>query len=151
MILLCLFNYFFDSGVHICSDRYIDAFHNSNSFFVIGSNNSMLSIIAIASLSLVPTIRQDMGRSSLTFSIPCLKPFAMSSHRVIPPKILMRIAFTFLLEAIILSAFTTFSGLELPPMSRKLAGYPKYLIVSIVAIAKPAPFTMQAISPSKDM
>ena len=41
-------------------------------------------------------------------------------------------------------------GLAPPPMSRKLAGTPpKSLIMSIVAMARPAPLTMQPISPPK--
>ena len=46
-------------------------------------------------------------------------------------------------------ALKTFSGLELPPTSRKFAGLaPKYLIKSMVAMASPAPLTMQPIVPS---
>jgi hypothetical protein len=44
----------------------------------------------------------------------------------------------------------TCSSEALPPTSRKFAGVPPCsLIISIVAIANPAPFTMQPISPSK--
>jgi hypothetical protein len=46
----------------------------------------------------------------------------------------------------------TFSAVAPPPTSRKFAGEPpNSLIVSIVAIARPAPFTMQPIAPSSEM
>jgi hypothetical protein len=63
-----------------------------------------------------------------TFTRNCLvaatMPLATSSVRVMPPKILKRMAFTLGSAVMILSALITFSGLELPPMSRKLAGSP---------------------------
>ena len=47
-----------------------------------------------------------------------------------------------------LKAFVTRSGVAPPPISKKFAGSPPAnFIVSIVAIAKPAPLTMQPISP----
>ena len=46
-------------------------------------------------------------------------------------------------------AFSTRSALAVPPTSKKLAGLPPdNLIISIVAIARPAPFTIQATLPS---
>ena len=51
-------------------------------------------------------------------------PLATSSVRVMPPKMLNRIAFTFLSAVMIRSAFTTFSGFDDPPISRKFAGSP---------------------------
>ncbi len=51
-------------------------------------------------------------------------PFATSSQRVMPPKMLKRIAFTFGSAVTMRSAVTTFSGLDDPPMSRKFAGSP---------------------------
>ncbi len=47
-------------------------------------------------------------------------------------------------------ASRTFCGFELPPTSRKLAGLPPAsLMPSMVAMARPAPLTMQPISPSR--
>ncbi len=47
------------------------------------------------------------------------------------------------------SAAATLSAFAPPPMSRKLAGEPpKNLMMSMLAIASPAPFTMQPIWPS---
>ena len=51
-------------------------------------------------------------------------PLATSSVRVMPPKMLNRIAFTFGSAVMMRSAFTTFSGFDEPPMSRKFAGSP---------------------------
>ena len=52
----------------------------------------------------------------------------------------------------ILKAPTTCSFVAPPPTSRKLAGSPPAnLMASIVAIARPAPFTRQAMFPSSPM
>ena len=52
----------------------------------------------------------------------------------------------------ILNAAVTFSAVAPPPTSRKLAGEPpNSLMVSMVAIARPAPFTMQPMLPSSEM
>ena len=51
---------------------------------------------------------------------------------------------------IILKAFSTLSASAVPPTSKKFAGLPPYnLMISIVAIAKPAPLTIQPTFPSK--
>ena len=51
-----------------------------------------------------------------------------------------------------LKASVTFSLLAPPPTSRKFAGWPPTsLMVSMVAIARPAPFTMQPMFPSSEM
>ena len=52
----------------------------------------------------------------------------------------------------ILNAAVTFSVLAPPPTSRKLAGCPpKCLMMSMVAMARPAPLTMQPMLPSSLM
>ena len=52
----------------------------------------------------------------------------------------------------ILNALVTCSLLAPPPTSRKLAGSPpKYLMMSMVAMARPAPFTRQPMLPSSWM
>ena len=79
-------------------------------------------------------------------------PSAMMSHRIIPPNILTKIPLTPGSDKIILKALVTFSLLAPPPTSRKLAGSPPYsLIISKLAIAKPAPLTIQPILPSNLM
>ena len=68
---------------------------------------------------------------------------------MIPPKILIKIPLTFLSERIIFNAAETFSLDAPPPTSKKFAGsFPYCLIISIVAIARPAPLTMQPMLPS---
>ena len=74
------------------------------------------------------------------------------SHRMIPPKILISTAFTFLSDRRIRNAFFTCSADAPPPTSRKLAGLPpESLMMSIVAIARPAPLTIHATFPSSLM
>ena len=68
---------------------------------------------------------------------------------MIPPKIFISIPLTFLSERINLKAAATFSFDAPPPTSRKFAGsFPYNFIISIVAIASPAPLTMHPIDPS---
>jgi hypothetical protein len=71
---------------------------------------------------------------------------------MMPPKMLTKIPFTFGSPRMILKAATTCSLEAPPPTSRKLAGLPpKYLMMSIVLIARPAPLTRQAMLPSRAM
>ena len=78
-----------------------------------------------------------------------ITPAATRSQRTIPPKMLIKIAFTFGSFMIILNPASTVCALAVPPTSKKLAGSPPLnLIISIVAIAKPAPFTIQPTLPS---
>ena len=52
----------------------------------------------------------------------------------------------------ILNASLTWLAVAPPPTSRKLAGEPPCsLMMSMVAMARPAPFTMQPMSPSRAM
>ena len=79
-------------------------------------------------------------------------PVASVSQRRMPPKILISTAFTLVSESRMRKAFLICSALAPPPTSRKLAGLPPaYLMMSMVAMARPAPFTMQATVPSSLM
>src|SRR5271167_2970684 len=79
-------------------------------------------------------------------------PSAMTSQRMIPPKMLTRIPSTLGSLRISLNAVDTRSFVAPPPTSRKFAGFPPCnLMMSIVAIARPAPLTMQPILPSSLM
>ena len=74
-------------------------------------------------------------------------PSAIISQRTIPPKIFTRIPLTLSSERIILNASVTRSLVAPPPTSKKLAGLPPCnLMMSIVAIARPAPLTIQPMS-----
>src|SRR5262249_3802975 len=94
--------------------------------------------------SLVPFMRTTSGTLRPTAREATITPSAMVSQRMMPPKMLTRMAFTSGFFSMILKASVTFSAVAPPPTSRKLAGSPpNSLMVSIVAIARPAPFTRQ--------
>ena len=76
-------------------------------------------------------------------------PSATQSQRFIPANILTKMASMFSSDKTRLKALATRSGDAPPPMSKKLAGSPPAcLIMSMVAIAKPAPLMIQPIFPS---
>src|SRR6185437_6955110 len=99
------------------------AFFTASSMSVIALNPFSVRIFTAIS-SLVPVRRMTMGTLSGFALVAVTIPFATSSVRVMPPKMLNRIAFTLGSLVMILSALTTFSGLLEPPMSRKFAGSP---------------------------
>src|SRR5207253_263332 len=102
--------------------------------------------------TLVPSMRTTTGTFKCKSLAAATTPVARTSQRRIPPKILMNTAFTAGSFIRIRKAFLTWSEEAPPPTSRKLAGEPPaYLMMSIVAIARPAPFTMQATLPSSLM
>ncbi len=108
--------------------------------------------IFLPSTSFVPFMRTTSGTFTFTALQAAITPSAMVSQRMMPPKMLTRIALTFGLPSMILNASVTFSAEAPPPTSRKFAGEPpKSLIVSIVAIASPAPLTRQPMLPSSWM
>jgi hypothetical protein len=76
-------------------------------------------------------------------------PRATSSPRVIPPKMLNRIASTCESAVMTSSASTTPSASPPPPRSQKFAGRPPtWSITSSVDMTRPAPFPRIPISPS---
>ena len=86
------------------------------------------------------------GRSASTM------PLATSSPRVMPPKMLMKMLFTFWSKLMTSSAAAITSALAPPPMSRKLAAVPPtWLTTSSVLIARPAPLAMMPTVPSRPM
>ncbi len=104
------------------------------------------------SSSFVPFIRTTSGTFSDVAFDAAITPSAIVSHFMMPPKMLTRIAFRSGFFSMILNASVTFSVVAPPPTSRKFAGSPpNSLIVSIVAIASPAPLTRQPMSPSSEM
>ena len=120
------------------------------SALMIGRPESASSFLP--SSSFVPFMRTTSGTVRLVALQAAITPSAMVSQRMMPPKMLTRIAFTFGLPSMILNASVTFSAEAPPPTSRKFAGEPpNSLIVSIVAIARPAPLTRQPMLPSSWM
>ena len=74
--------------------------------------------------TLVPSSLTTSGTLRLTWRAAVTTPCAMTSHFMIPPKILTRIAFSFGFFSMILNASVTFSAEAPPPTSRKFAGLP---------------------------
>src|SRR5665213_125503 len=100
------------------------------------------------SSTLVPARRTTSGTRSPRAA--CTTPCATQSQRLMPANMLTSMAFTPGSASTKLNADATRSGDAPPPTSRKFAGSPPaYLIMSIVAMAKPAPLMMQPISPSR--
>src|SRR5690606_13071534 len=102
--------------------------------------------------TLVPSRRTTTGTLTPTSFTAAMMPSAIMSQRTMPPKMLTRMPSTLGLERISLKASVTRSLVAPPPTSRKLAGSPPCsLITSMVAIARPAPLTMQPMLPSRVM
>src|SRR6202140_2714284 len=111
----------------------------------------LLASFARASCALVPSSRTTTGTLTPTFFTALITPSAMVSQRTMPPKMFTSTARTRELDRISSNAAVTRSLVAPPPTSRKFPGRPWCsLIRSMVAIASPAPFTMQAMSPSRD-
>jgi hypothetical protein len=109
-------------------------------------------MIFLPSSTLVPSRRTTSGTFRPTSLTAATTPSAMMSQRMMPPKMLTRMPFTAGSAVMILKAAMTFSLEAPPPTSRKLAGSAPYsLMMSMVAMARPAPLTMQPISPSRAM
>ena len=97
-------------------------------------------------------MRMTIGTGTPSSLTAAMTPCASTSQRRMPPKMLISTALTFLSAIRMRNAFWICSALAPPPTSRKLAGSPPAsLMMSIVAIARPAPFTMQPMLPSRRM
>src|SRR5262249_30088132 len=74
--------------------------------------------------TLVPSRRTTSGTCRLTALEASTSACAITSQRMMPPKMLTRIAFRAGVLSMILNASVTFSVVAPPPTSRKLAGLP---------------------------
>src|SRR6185503_16867830 len=102
--------------------------------------------------TLVPSARRTTGSLRPSFLTAEMMPSARRSTLRIPPKTLMNTAFTLGSDERMRNAFSNCSGEAPPATSRKLAGSPPAsLTMSMVAMASPAPFTMQPTLPSSLM
>src|SRR6516165_3052698 len=109
-------------------------------------------MIRLPRSTLVPSRRTTSGTCKLTSRAAATTPSAMTSQRMIPPNMLTRIPSTLRSLRMSLNAVVTRSLVAPPPTSRKFAGLlPCNLMMSIVAIARPAPLTMHPILPSSLM
>src|ERR1700691_4298065 len=114
--------------------------------------NPELRKMSLPCCTLVPSMRTTTGTLNFSSFAAPTTPLASTSQRKIPPKMFTNTARTFGSLSKMRNAFFTCSSEAPPPTSRKFAGLPPLnLMMSIVAIANPAPFTMQAISPSSLM
>src|SRR5690625_366434 len=80
--------------------------------------------IFFPSSTLVPSRRTTRGTWRLTSRAAATTPSAMTSQRMMPPKILIRMPSTWGSERMILKAAVTRSFVAPPPTSRKFAGSP---------------------------
>src|SRR5690606_20661247 len=80
--------------------------------------------IFLPSSTLVPSSRTTSGRFSPSSLAAATTPSAMTSQRMMPPKMFTKMPFTFGSANMILNASVTFSFEAPPPTSRKLAGSP---------------------------
>src|SRR5262245_33249380 len=74
--------------------------------------------------TLVPCIRTTNGTLILSSRAASTTPWARTSQRMMPPKILIKTPRTLASERMILKAWATLSLVAPPPTSRKLAGSP---------------------------
>src|SRR5882672_2125678 len=74
--------------------------------------------------TLVPSRRTTSGTRRLTCFAAATTPAAITSHFMMPPKMLTSIAFRCGMRSMILKASVTFSVVAPPPTSRKFAGDP---------------------------
>src|SRR6185437_11701084 len=108
--------------------------------------------ICLPCSTLVPSMRMTIGTLMPRSRAAATTPVASVSQRRMPPKILMRTAFTLASESRMRNAFLICSGCAPPPTSRKFAALPPaYWMMSMVPMARPAPFTMQPMVPSSLM
>src|SRR5579863_1214474 len=79
-------------------------------------------MIFLPSSTLVPSSRTTSGAFRPTSFTAAITPSAITSQRMMPPKMLTRMPFTCGSAVMILNAAVTFSLVAPPPTSRKLAG-----------------------------
>src|SRR5262245_8214095 len=149
-----------DLGLGIHQDGHYWASLTARTILAAASPRSSAEVIArpdsfrifLPSSTLVPSRRTTSGTCRPISRAAATTPSAMTSQRMMPPKMLTRMPSTLASERMILKAAVTRSLVAPPPTSRKFAGAPPWsLMMSMVAIARPAPLTMQPILPSSLM
>ena len=100
------------------------------------------------SSAFVPRIAATTGLVEPTSRAALITPVATTSDRAIPANRFTKIISTSGSLTMILNACSIRSRSAEPPISRKFAGSaPAHFVISIVAIASPAPFTMHPTRP----
>src|SRR5579871_4116777 len=140
---------------------FVDEDHRASSTIFLAPSAMSLAVtrwrpdsfnICLPSSTLVPSSLTTSGTFNPTSFTAATTPCAMVSHFMMPPKMLTKMPRTRASWVMILNAAVTFSAVAPPPTSRKLAGCPPWCwMMSIVAIARPAPLTMQPMVPSRWM
>src|SRR6204780_3141945 len=119
-----------DLGIFIDEDGHYAASFTALTIFCAASSRSSPDVtlsldsamIFLPRSTLVPSRRTTSGTLSPTSFTAATTPSAITSHFMMPPKMLTRMPFTFGSAVMILKAAATFSLLALPPTSRKFAG-----------------------------
>src|SRR5580700_1777695 len=119
-----------DFGVLVDEDGHHAASFTALTIFCAASSRSSaevtlrldLAMMSLPSSTLVPSSRTTSGTLRPTSDTAATTPSAMTSQRMMPPKMLTRMPFTLGSEVMILNAAATFSLVAPPPTSRKLAG-----------------------------
>src|SRR5690606_10187640 len=117
-------------GVLVDEDRHYLFSRTAATIFSAASPRSSAAItlrplslrIFLPSSTFVPSSRTTSGTCSPTSFTAAITPSAITSQRMMPPKMLTRIPFTFGSLVMILNAAVTFSLEAPPPTSRKFAG-----------------------------
>src|SRR5450631_4456740 len=119
-----------DLGILVDEDGHYAASFTALTIFCAASSRSSADVtlsldsamIFLPRSTLVPSRRTTSGTVRPTSFTAATTPSAITSQRMMPPKILTRIPFTIGSEVMILNAAATFSLVAPPPTSRKFAG-----------------------------
>src|SRR5665811_1630722 len=119
-----------DLGVLVDEDGHYAASFTALTIFCAASSRSSADVtlsldsamLFLPSSTLVPSRRTTSGTLRPTSFTAATTPSAITSHFMMPPKMLTRMPFTLGSEVMILNAAVTFSLVALPPTSRKFAG-----------------------------
>src|ERR1700693_1201249 len=125
-----------DAGILVDEDGH-QLFPTALTIFCAASSRSLAvpalmpdsAIIFLPSSTLVPSSRTTSGTCRPTSLTAATTPSAITSQRMMPPKMLTRMPFTFGLAVMILNAAVTFSLVAPPPTSRKFAGLSPYSLM----------------------
>src|SRR5262249_17238088 len=119
-----------DLGALVDEDRHQPRSRTALTIFCAASSRSSagvtlsfdLAMISLPRSTLVPSSPPPSGPLRPPSSTAATTPSAITSHLMMPPKILTRMPFTLGSAVMILKAAATFSSLAPPPTSRKFAG-----------------------------
>src|SRR5580693_3263938 len=119
-----------DFGIFVDEDGHYAASFTALTIFCAASSRSSaevtlrfdLAMMSLPRSTLVPSSRTTSGTRKPTSFTAATTPSAITSHFMMPPKMLTRMPFTLWSDVMILKAAATLSFVALPPTSKKLAG-----------------------------